>query len=413
MATTRFYLDLRGKAKDGKGSVLITLFHNGTTSTFSTGVRVESKYWDGNSVKKADGAEAINATLTKRKMEIDRMIAIMSLEDGFSLKTATQIKKEIDGQHKQHVRGHLVSDLFDEYISLGMKENTKSIYTITKNKIIAFAGDKFVIENLDYKWLLLFDKHLAETQSANGRSIYLRALRKICNYARDTGINIKYPFRLFKIKQEPTRKRCVEIDNLCELYKFKTTEENAMFRDYFFLIFYLIGINVVDLLFAKKSQVIDGRLTYIRSKTGKEYSIKIEPEAQQLIDKYAGDEYLVNPMEHYVHYKSFLKRLNKSLRSIGTMEYEERKSQLSVNNPTLFDEEPQKHLVPVVPNISTYYARHTWSTIAHQLNISSDVIALALGHSPINKTTFIYIKPDQSKVDEANRKVIDYFKSFL
>lgn len=31
-----------------------------------------------------------------------------------------------------------------------------------------------------------------------------------------------------------------------------------------------------------------------------------------------------------------------------------------------------------------------------------------LGHSNWNRTTMIYIKPNPAKVDEANRKVIDY-----
>ena len=412
MATTRFYLDLRGKAKDGRGSVLITLFHNHSTSTFSTGVRIEPQFWNGYSVYKTESAEALNAQLAKRKMEIDREIALMSISDDFNLKNATQIKQQIEGQRRQKVRGHLISVIFDEYMSLDMKPSTRSIYDITKKKVLAFAGDKFIIENLDYKWLVMFDKHLAQTQCANGRSIYLRALKRICNYAIDTGIQIKYPFQYFKIKQEQTKKRCIEIDKLCNFYKFPTTEHNAIFRDYFFLQFYLIGINIVDLLYAKKSQVVNGRLEYIRRKTGKFYSIKIEPEAQEIIDRYAGEEYLIKPMEHYVYYKSFLKAMNKALKNIGPVE---KVSQVIVQQepyPTLFqNEESKTKIKPLIPDITTYYTRHSWATIAADLDISSDVVAMALGHSPVNKTTFIYIKPDPQKVDEANRKVIDYFKA--
>ena len=50
MATTRFYLDLRGRAKDGKGSVLITITHNRTVATVPTGVRVAPNTWDGSNV---------------------------------------------------------------------------------------------------------------------------------------------------------------------------------------------------------------------------------------------------------------------------------------------------------------------------------------------------------------------------
>ena len=40
-----------------------------------------------------------------------------------------------------------------------------------------------------------------------------------------------------------------------------------------------------------------------------------------------------------------------------------------------------------------------------------DIIGQALGHSDkSHSVTFIYIREDQGKVDEANRRVIDYVK---
>ena len=46
--------------------------------------------------------------------------------------------------------------------------------------------------------------------------------------------------------------------------------------------------------------------------------------------------------------------------------------------------------------------------MGNQLDIPRETITAALGHSYGNKTTAIYIAPDYRKVDEANRKVIDY-----
>lgn len=50
----------------------------------------------------------------------------------------------------------------------------------------------------------------------------------------------------------------------------------------------------------------------------------------------------------------------------------------------------------LIKKISHYWCRHTWATIAH-----------ALGHGK-STVTDIYIDFDLKKVDEANRKVIDY-----
>ena len=67
----------------------------------------------------------------------------------------------------------------------------------------------------------------------------------------------------------------------------------------------------------------------------------------------------------------------------------------------------KKVFTPLFPNLTTYWARHTWATIAASLDIPKETIAAALGHGG-NTVTDIYIDFDQRKVDEANRKVIDW-----
>ena len=64
---------------------------------------------------------------------------------------------------------------------------------------------------------------------------------------------------------------------------------------------------------------------------------------------------------------------------------------------------------PIYSNISSYYNRHSWATFASEIGISLETIGRALGHSVWEKTvTAIYVKYDNKKIDEANRKVIDY-----
>lgn len=60
--------------------------------------------------------------------------------------------------------------------------------------------------------------------------------------------------------------------------------------------------------------------------------------------------------------------------------------------------------------IIIHYARHSWATIAASLDIPKETIAAALGHGG-NSVTDIYINFDQKKIDEANRKVIDYLNN--
>ena len=388
MATTKFFLDTRGKAQDGKGSVLIRIYKNGTSTTVSTGIRVSENCWSNDCVVHVPNAEIINANLVEKKTQIDKAIALLSMQEGFADMTATDLKVSIFSS-KRVPGSHYVKDLFEEYIETGnLKEGTKEIYRTALKKVIDFGGNALKIESINLKWLRSFDQHLASTQRTNGKAIYLRCLRAVYNYARHIDIVTQYPFYNFRIKQEETAKRSISISAFRKLYKTETDEKTKIYKDYFFLIFFLIGINVKDLLLAEKSQIIGERLEYTREKTNKRYSIKIEPEANELMQRYAGkDNYIMNAMDHCQHYKSFAREINSAMK------------ELCKNKSGRLD----------ISDITTYYARHTWATLAHEIGISTDVISMALGHSPINRTTAIYIKPDRNKIDEANRKVIDYF----
>lgn len=60
--------------------------------------------------------------------------------------------------------------------------------------------------------------------------------------------------------------------------------------------------------------------------------------------------------------------------------------------------------------LSSYTARHTWATTAYYCEIHPGVISEAMGHSSITVTE-TYLKPFQNKkIDEANKKVVDFIK---
>ena len=58
-------------------------------------------------------------------------------------------------------------------------------------------------------------------------------------------------------------------------------------------------------------------------------------------------------------------------------------------------------------DITTYSARYSFASIAAEIDIPRDVIALCLGHSWVDVTSH-YIAYDNKKIDDAVRKVVDY-----
>ena len=289
----------------------------------------------------------------------------------------------------------------DYLLCLPIKSNTgtKTVYNTTRNKLLEYDPE-CTFDTMDRKWLSNFESWMAESgMKVNAYSIHLRNIRAVFNYAIDEEITTLYPFRKYKIKKEETRKRALSVEQLRLLRDYPCEEFEKKYRDIFMLIVYLVGINIGDLLLLEHKDIIDGRIEYYRQKTKKFYSIKIEPEAQAILDRYQGKTHLLDILDNYGDYHDFTHRMNKNLKGIGPFE---RKGLGG-----------KKSKQPLFPELSTYWARHTWATLAHKADVPKDVISLALGHSFGCDVTDIYIDFDRDKIDEANRKVIDYISGGL
>lgn len=285
-------------------------------------------------------------------------------------------------------------DYLQDYIDSKSRKSTQIVYRTTQNKLKEYDPTS-TFETIDRTWLEKFEKHLEDDGcSVNYISIQLRNIRAVFNRAIDDGVTTNYPFRKFKIKQEQTVKRNLTIEQLKTLRDIELSGYMAEYRDMFMLMFYLIGINAADLFTLKAEDYKDGRISYRRAKTKGVYSIKVEPEADAIINRYKGKSHLLCPLDRYNDYRDYLHHMNDGLKHIG----QSYKSRHGWSGEVLFKD------------LSSYWSRHTWATIAASLNIPLDVISLALGHSFGNRVTQIYIEWSKSKVDDANRKVLNSLK---
>lgn len=285
---------------------------------------------------------------------------------------------------------------FQSFINGKTNKGTKGVYKHTLDRIRLYDPDvdKKSFEDIDLKWLTGFEAFCAKTASKNARNIHLRNIRAVFNNAIDYEITTAYPFRRFKIRPEATRKRALTVEELRELFAYPVEEYAEIYRDLFKLSFFLIGINCKD-LHGLKRITKDGRIEYKRAKTGRLYSIKVEPEAMEIIKKYQGKSGLLCIADRWSDSRNFRHQCNKALQRIGEVERKGRGG--------------KKIITSAFPEVTTYYARHTWATLAADLDIPDAVISQALGHSgDTNSTTAIYIKRNEKKVDAANRRVIDW-----
>jgi site-specific recombinase XerD len=226
------------------------------------------------------------------------------------------------------------------------KDKTRSSYEQALINLAKFDPNikERTFEELDYKYIEGFDSWFEERGvTVNSRAVYYRNIRAVFNDAVEEELTDNYPFKKFKIKKTPTKKRNLSIDELILLKNFPCTYGfHAKYRDMFMLMFYMRGINAVDLFKLTKDNIRHGRIDYIRSKTGKPYSVKIEPEMQEIFDRYKGKDYLLDvadgaktEKEYVTKYEGFLHRMNEGLKKIGPVTWSEQQGPSPIFDPIL------------------------------------------------------------------------------
>ena len=129
-------------------------------------------------------------------------------------------------------------------------------------------------------------------------------------------------------------------------------------------------------------------LTYRRKKTGQTLEVFWSEPLKKIVEKYAGmtKDYLLpiittdNPdNRNQFRYRQYL--LNSYLKAVA--------QHIRFRHP-----------------LTMYVARHSWASIAHNLNISMEVISRGMGHDS-EQTTQIYIKTiDNDAIRRANERII-------
>jgi integrase len=403
MAKVSFYHDLRA-VKDGScGAIKIRVYHKGKAIMLPTSIYILPQHWENDVIIGHERAKKWNKFLKLRLMDIKTEIIKLDMEGKLAAMSADDLKKRLlllcGAVEEDETPAELLWPVFNEYVEAQKNTGTRTIYQQTASRLKAFDHN---IENrsfndIDKAWLEKFDAFMALTApKKNARNIHLRNLRTVFNYAiNQKKLDISYPFRSFKITAEATASRALTINQIRQLRCYPIEEAHlAKYRDIFMLMTYLRGINAADLFSAKKTDIVNGRLEYVRKKTGTFYSIKVEPEAQEIIDRYAGETYLLDISESWSNPTDYLRKMDKGLKKIGAME---RKGLGG-----------KKRYTPILPQLSSYYSRHTFASLGVELHIPIELISESLGHKIGSPTTAIYVHYLRQQVDDATRKIIDY-----
>lgn len=382
MATIKLYLDTRRAKADGTFSIRLAVNNHGETAFISLGQSVKKDEWDKKQcrIKKRPDRDFLNDYLRDRYDYYNRILMRLQMSEDYRGDISARQLRDNIIREAAGKKSATLKDMFVRYTSREMGNKTRKNYSVTWNTITQFdkTSETLLLDDISRDWLERYNLFLINIGNChNTRTVRIRHIAAVFNYAIDNELTTNYPFRRLDLSIEPTKKRDLKVEELREVFSANVKEKDRKLLDAFKVMFLLIGINVHDLYNLTRDNIVDGRLEYKRLKTGKQYSILIQPEVVEIMNKYPGKDRLFSFCEHYANASSFAMVTNILLKKIRA-------------------------------GLTTYYARHTWATLAFKLGIPKDTISLALGHSFGVRVTGTYINADLSRVDEANRKVIDY-----
>lgn len=379
-ATTSLFHDERYEKKESKYPVKLCVIFNRKNKLYKTGIDLTKEGWEkANSPKPRGDWQDI------------------SIECNGILKKANDIIKDMrefsfDAFEKLYLGNGFSKDVYmciENYVKKLNSEgriNTASTYNCTLKSLKEFrASLQFYDITPDFlqsyeAWML------KKGASITTVGIYLRSLRAIVNQALSEGV-IKvdqYPFgkRKYQIPTGRNIKKALTLPQIQKVFEYETikgsTEDKA--KDFWIFSYLCNGLNIKDIARMKWKEIHGDKLIFIRAKTErttrgnpKQIVVILTKEAKAIIRKWGNKD---NHPENYVF----------PILQKGVSPLEE--SKLISNFTHVVNEwmKPIGKELKFDVKLTTYAARHSFSTVLKRSGAPVEYISEALGHSDIATT---------------------------
>jgi integrase/recombinase XerD len=323
-------------------------------------------------------------------------------------------KRFLETEFEKQQKAKITSDVYaaiTEYANTLMKEGnvkTSKSYTTALTSLKSFKA-KLNFNEVTPAFLKAYEKFMLNNDKSNTTiGIYLRNLRAILNTAIENGNLEKksYPFGKgkYQIPASVNKKKALTQEDIKGIYFYKSepfsNEDKA--KDFWLLSYFCNGINMKDICKLKNKDLKEKEISFVRAKTkntnrSSQTSIKIllDDKAKKIIEKWRTpnnkkEDYIfdiltngLEPKRESELIENFIKVVNKHIKRIA-------------------------HAVGIEENITTYYARHSFSTVLLRDGMSAEYIKEALGHKDI-KTTYNYLGSFENETrNEANRALTSF-----
>lgn len=402
MASVKFTIK-KTPNKAGKHSIVLVLIKNRRNTSMATNYSCDYDAWsfETNSLKiNKKGQELkriteINNFINKTNLKIEDFIREKRrLNEDF---TITEISNEIKADDVTKVATldyfKFHQEIIEEF-QLADQIGTAKVYKETLSSIKKFYGKpQLRFQDLNFTFLEKYDSFLRSNGGTDsGISFKMRTIKAVFNKAiKREIISIKtYPFKSYKtsaLKKE-AKKEYLTDEELQKLIEedFSANKSHQFAKDMYLFSFYCRGINFIDILKLKNSNIYDDRMAYIRTKTGVLLDFKVKNNPREILEAYS-----------HKSQNSYLFPL--LLQDQPTVEQIKNRSHklLGQINPALKE---IMEVLKINKRITFYTARHTFATFLKFENIAIDVISEMLGHKDIKATISYLNKLPNKKLDQ-------------
>lgn len=294
-----------------------------------------------------------------------------------------------------------------ENYKLNDQLGTASSYELSLKSLLAYhSKDSIDFYNVDENWLKGYErKMLKDDKSRTTIGIYLRPLRAIFNKAIKEGIidEVYYPFGKGKytIPAPQGIKKALSKEQLKVLFGGKpNTPEQEKAKAYWFFSYACNGINFKDMLNLKQRDINKDTLSFVRAKTSntKKDSKPIQVHLNDFIlsvieeqgNKDKSPQNLIFPILNNIDNSEDKKRKTQNFIRFVNQHFKKYAESLGINE-----------------NISTYWARHSYATIAITNGASMEFVSEALNHSSLETTKRYFKGFEDEKKKEISNTLID------
>lgn len=404
MMSTKLLLYKHKTLSNGKHPILLQVIVNRKRKRISVGFQANVNEWNSSKARfkrSVTNYEQKNMALRRFELLAQKIIdeAILS---GRPL-SLVEFKRKFMGTQTMTVDFFEFSDELIAEMHQSGKIGNKEVYRNITNSLRRYSEGSLNFEDINVAFLckweawLLSDKRDRKGVAASTANQYMRTVSAIFNKAisRDIIAHELYPFRnqfnpkgysYSHLKSDPHH-RALSKSELARFKAFDTGKYPDLFdaHNYFMFMYYCRGINWSDLCHLKKSNVKNGRLIYVRKKTGKLFTIKLSNQLKVILDRYQGNDYLFpilsnfhkTPTQKANRIKKCIRKINRDLKEIAMR-------------------------IEIDPDISTYTARHTYAMSLKRGGVDLSLISDAMGHLDSKVTRHYLSRFEDDLIDQTD-----------